>query len=847
MYHDVVCAMTDAELMEAYASRGLEQAFRVLVERHYRMVYRACLRELRDPGAAEDAVQAVFMILARKAGKIGTKKSVAGWLFQTALFVVSNMKRAERRRRKREKEVGEVRTMGVREEGESLWERIAPLVNGAMARLGKKHREVVIRRFFEGKTYADLSRELGCSEDAAKQRVRYGLKKLRKILAAEGARVPGGMLAAALVKEQEAAVSVGLVEKCVHAGLTGSGVSGSIAEGAMKMMFWQTVKRYVTAGVLAVALAGGTGLVLTAADGGGGGKYRAVRGGGEGLPLGELRHDGPPTPEQISLYLPVTGALDTGAQARVQYRASGGKEWKEAHPLHRIRPEATTGRKPADAFAGVITGLEPGKSYEVKVTVTFGDASRTFLLKATTRSLPGPAGKPTKRVKAGSGAKQVQAVLDSAGPGDVVQFERGVYAVDGLQLKRSGTPEKPIYIRGESREGVVLKDPTGTILQILGVHDVVIENLTFEGSGTDSGTRSSSKGINFWNGADPQERITIRHNVFRGVDMGVIAWGDTKELLVYDNTLTGNNRWEKYFVNSNRTWNDDGIRVPGLGNAVFNNTLSGFGDSLAMENGFSNVGVHFYRNEVLMTGDDAFEGDYGVRNITFYDNRIYNSMTFVSFDPIYGGPAFVFRNICINTGRGPYKLNNKNTGFFIYNNTVIRTEGIASGGGWAWVQYDNGPLVAWGYRNNILIYYGGKKLMAMESSGQDPIDFDHNAWYPDGAVWWTHSGGSFRSMEQARSNLKPTTPVFGTCTRRHEEDVICGPQPFTEKIKLGANHLTKITTLYVPTPAADSPLRGTGVPIPGVTDGFEGKAPDRGAVITGRRLPVWGDRTGRGK
>src|SRR5690606_41436494 len=97
-------------------------------------------------------------------------------------------------------------------------------------------------------------------------------------------------------------------------------------------------------------------------------------------------------------------------------------------------------------------------------------------------------------------------------------------------------------------------------------------------------------------------------------------------------------------------WNDDGIRVPGTGHAIFNNTLAGFGDALAVSARVNNVAVHFYRNRVLFTCDDAFEGDYAVRNVTFYDNRVQNSMPLASFDPPYGGHAFVSRNVSIQAG-----------------------------------------------------------------------------------------------------------------------------------------------------------------------------------------------------
>src|SRR6185503_5964409 len=84
------------------------------------------------------------------------------------------------------------------------------------------------------------------------------------------------------------------------------------------------------------------------------------------LPIGQLSLDGPSTPEQISLYLPVNGELPATALASVRFR-SGAAPWMVAHPLHRIRPADTAGKPPADAFAGVITGLSPGTSYTVEV------------------------------------------------------------------------------------------------------------------------------------------------------------------------------------------------------------------------------------------------------------------------------------------------------------------------------------------------------------------------------------------------------------------------------------------------------------------------------------------------
>ena len=91
---------------------------------------------------------------------------------------------------------------------------------------------------------------------------------------------------------------------------------------------------------------------------------------------------------------------------------------------------------------------------------------------------------------------------------------------------------------------------------------------------------------------------------------------------------------------------------------------------------------------------------------------------------------------------------------------MVRTEGRT---GWGWAQSNNGELRNFSYRNNLLVYRGATgDLLALESGGCDPIDFTHNAWFPDGAVWWSSSGASYGTMSEAIAGAgqPPTTPVF---------------------------------------------------------------------------------------
>jgi chitodextrinase len=572
------------------------------------------------------------------------------------------------------------------------------------------------------------------------------------------------------------------------------------------------------------------------------------------LPLGNLVHDGPATPEQISLFLPVTGALPQTATAAVRYRQTGSPTWITGHPLHRIRP--TFSMTPAvgsvpDAFAWPIIDLAPGTSYDIEVTVTSGATTEVKTLTHTTRALPAAAGPVTTTILPGSTANTISSVINSSASGNVIEIPNGTYTLtNSIQINRSGTLNNPIYIRGQSRAGVVLSNP-GRVFQIQNASNVVIENLTIQGSGVDSGTNASSEGISFFDGTPNQSRVTIRNVVMNGVDKAIVASAEIQEFLAYDNTLNGNNLWISAFIDSNLTWNDDGVRIPGFGNCAFNNTLKGFGDTLAyaMHSGADtltqSIGVHFYRNDILSGGDDLTEADHSHRNNTFYDNRARNTMTFLSLDPIYGGPLLVARNISVNTGRSPLKMNSENSGQFIYNNTIIRTTGRSPHNVWGQVQFNNGDQQSWGYRNNLLVYRGitSGGLLAHESGGNDFVDFTHNSWFPNSRVLWSNSGGSFNTIALAFAGLPATTPLFSGSTQRHFQDNITISNPWTVTVTLGTDYLTEITSPITPALSAGTTPKNTGAVIPNITDGFSGAAPDRGAIIGGRAIPTYGDRT----
>src|SRR5450756_1930128 len=97
-------ATDDMELVRDYAARQSEPAFETLVARYVNLIYSAALRQVGDPHLAEEVTQAVFIILARKAGSLGAKTILPSWLHRTACYTAADALKIQRRRAQREQE-----------------------------------------------------------------------------------------------------------------------------------------------------------------------------------------------------------------------------------------------------------------------------------------------------------------------------------------------------------------------------------------------------------------------------------------------------------------------------------------------------------------------------------------------------------------------------------------------------------------------------------------------------------------------------------------------------------------------------------------------------------------------
>jgi RNA polymerase sigma factor (sigma-70 family) len=264
-------ALSDGQLLEQFATgRGepRELAFAALVERHGPLVLRVCRSVLRDGDAAEDAFQATFLALARKAGSLWAQDSLASWLHQAAYRAAAHDRSATIRRRSHEHAAAALRPESVAPPHHANYDDFEKIIHEELDRLPGRFRVAVVLCDLEGRTHEQAARHLGCAVGTVKSRLARGRKRLRGRLVRRGVAPALALAAASAGGAARAAVPTGLAESTVAYAATASAVPKSVAvitEGVLISMFLRKVKLVMTAAAVVAALA--TGAVVLAQSG----------------------------------------------------------------------------------------------------------------------------------------------------------------------------------------------------------------------------------------------------------------------------------------------------------------------------------------------------------------------------------------------------------------------------------------------------------------------------------------------------------------------------------------------------------------------------------------------------
>jgi RNA polymerase sigma factor (sigma-70 family) len=242
--------LTDRELLDRFVQRHEEAVFESLLQRHGPLVLGVCRRVLNHEEDAEDAFQATFLVLARKAASIRKQASLGSWLYGVAYRTALKLKARVARQRLHERRAADMSHPEAHDDRH--WHELRPVLDEELCHLPEKYRLPLVLCYLEGKTNAEAARQLGWPSGSMAKRLMRGRELLRARLVRRGIALPVGALALLLTEQTRAAVPAGLLATSARAAVltaTGEALGGvvstqvvSLAEGVCRTMFLSKLK-----------------------------------------------------------------------------------------------------------------------------------------------------------------------------------------------------------------------------------------------------------------------------------------------------------------------------------------------------------------------------------------------------------------------------------------------------------------------------------------------------------------------------------------------------------------------------------------------------------------------------
>jgi hypothetical protein len=488
-----------------------------------------------------------------------------------------------------------------------------------------------------------------------------------------------------------------------------------------------------------------------------------------------------------------------------------------------------------------------------------------------------------------NGADFVNSFPPRVKPGDVILVHAGLYKdnrrlyaapgnstlFDGtMYLTVSGTAERPIAIKGAG-DGEVVFDGSGAAV----LFDLQAANYTYvEGITVRNADVAFMLGHKRIGGA---VGFTLKHSKLVDIGRGVFTdWGGARDFYIADNTFVGRNDPTRLMGWIGRTWqgrpgfpqpllSEFAVKVFGSGHVIAFNAVSGFHDGIdhatyGDPDDWPNtprdrmpVSLDIYNNDISNTDDNCIEADGMMFNVRVLRNRCFNhAHRALSAQPVMGGPAYFVRNIVYHAPEGgALKLTANSAGILVYNNTFL-AEG-----------QQMGAVSNVHFRNNLFLGEGARSTLSSDTSpvAQTPPEIfsvdtstaysssDYNGFRPNPGspnvvVWAGPAGGAITDFKGPhRKRGYPTLADYAKATGQDRHSVAVDWDAF---VKASPADRSDPTRLYSPSDFDFSLRPGAkaidkGVVLPGVTDGFSGKAPDLGALEFGVPAPHYGPRADR--
>lgn len=259
--------LDDWDLLEQYASSGSHAAFEALVSRHAGWVYATARRRVKSPDMAEDVMQATFIVLARKAGSIGRRQSLAAWLYRVANYAAIDALRRQSVRRRHERNAARPEAAPSPDDASAA---ISQHLDAALDSLSSNDREAVILRYFNNQTLEQIGRVQRVNPSTVQRRIERALAHLGYQLKRNGiVTAPAalaGTLAAVGMCTAPSKATAGLTALATAAGTLPVHTAGPIglAKGTLKAMTLIKLK-LAAAAIAAFVLVTVGGVVITRA------------------------------------------------------------------------------------------------------------------------------------------------------------------------------------------------------------------------------------------------------------------------------------------------------------------------------------------------------------------------------------------------------------------------------------------------------------------------------------------------------------------------------------------------------------------------------------------------------
>lgn len=539
-----------------------------------------------------------------------------------------------------------------------------------------------------------------------------------------------------------------------------------------------------------------------------------------------------PTIHHLAFRWLVEGDENRNAAVDVRFRKTHEASWRAALPMLRILREKTAqGAIDGNLFAGSVLNLEPGSEYEVRFELSDPDGGHATATRTVTTRVQPARNLPGRRQvhvypERFEGPRLSPAFADLATafaqsePGDLVLIHAGTYR-GPYRVAAGGTAGRPIVFRAAGDGEVIVDgggdDTVGVIEVEPGRDHLWFENLSVRGGRCGiRGMRTDGlvvRGCRIWD---------VLYGVTTGTEPRNFA---NTNWYVADNVLIGRyEQWKKYV----KTHFGAGINLAGRGHVACFNRISFFWDGISTAHvktvdpswvtdpDGAQQAIDIYGNDISQTVDDGIEADAIMCNARVMSNRVRESLVGISVQPCHAGPLFVVRNLLYRFSQAPWKLFVAPTGVVLYHNTSVA-------GLWQSLSTGETNLTNSTSRNNLFV--GGRDGVGITSDdSRTTLDYDGI----DGPV-------------VANRKRFASLAAFVAASGQERHGVVVDLSGFVAPPTFDMDreypHDDVDLRLTTASPAVDA-----GLPLPTVNDGFDGRAPDLGALERGRDSPRYGPR-----